>query len=82
MPDVEKLQASVQSLLDSMRSYVETACNMAWSPSDGLLPIVRRAVLRRQFDSLDGIAHLVGEKRGYAAGPLLRPSCEEFIWIK
>lgn len=82
MPDVEALQKSVQSVLDSMRSYVETASDLAWTPSDGFLPVVRRAILRRQFDSLNVISHLVAEKKGYASAPLLRPACEELIWIK
>jgi len=82
MPDVEGLQKSVQSVLDSMRSYVEAASDLIWSPSDGFLPIVHRAILRRQFDSLEAISHLVAEGKGYAAAPLLRPACEEFIWVK
>lgn len=82
MPDVEALQNNVQEVLDSMRSFVETASDLPWSPSDGFLPIVRRAILRRQFDSLEAISHLVAEQKGYAAGPLLRPACEELIWIK
>jgi len=82
MPDVEALQNNVQGVLDSMRSFVETASDLPWNPSDGFLPIVRRAILRRQFDSLEAISHLVAEKKGYAAGPLLRPACEELIWIK
>src|ERR1700687_323014 len=82
MPDIDDLQTNVALVLQSMRSFVETASDMAWSASDGFLPIIRRAILRRQFDSLEGIAHLVAEKRGYAAAPLLRPACEELIWIK
>lgn len=82
MPDVEALQNNVQSVLESMRSFVETASDLAWSLSDGFLPIVRRAILRRQFDSLEAISLLVAEKKGYAAGPLLRPACEELIWVK
>lgn len=82
MPDVETLQKDVQSVLDSMRSFVEAGSDLAWSPSDGVLPIVRRAILRRQFDSLEAISRLVAEEKGYAAALLLRPACEEFIWIK
>lgn len=82
MLDIEDLQTNVQAILESMRSFVEAASDMSWHPSDGFLAIVRRAALRRQFDSLEAIAYLVSDKKGYAAAPLLRPACEEFIWIK
>ena len=74
MSDVEALQANVQSVLTLMQPIVERASKLAWSPSDGYLPILRRAVLVRQYDGLESIAHLVGAERGYAAVPLLRPS--------
>ena len=81
-PDIEGLQANVRSILDSMRPFMESASDLPWTPSDGFLPVIRRATMRRQFDSLEGIADLVAEKRGYTAAPLVRPACEEFIWIK
>ena len=62
MEDVEALQNSVQSVLDSVRTFVESASDLVWSPSDGFLLIMRRAILRRQFDSLEVISHLVAEK--------------------
>lgn len=46
-----------------------------------LVCLDRRAILRRQFDSLEVISQLVAEKKGYAACPLLRPACEELMWI-
>ena len=82
MPKLDDLQKDVHLILDSMRSFVEAASDLTWSPCDGFLPIIRRAVLRKQFDSLDVVSHLVAQKRGYAAATLLRPSCEELIWIK
>jgi hypothetical protein len=82
LPSVEELQANVQSVLNLMRPLVEAASDLAWSPLDGILPVVRRAMLVRQFDSLEAIAHLIGAQKGYAAAPLLRPACEEVIWIK
>ena len=82
MASVERLQEDVHSILDTMRGFVEKASDFGWTPRDGILPVIRRAVLRRQFESLDVVAQLVAEKRGYAAAPLIRPSCEELIWIK
>lgn len=78
---VSVLRDDVQSALDAMRPFVEAASDLAPMEVKGFLPVVRRAVLRRQFDSLEAISHLVDSERGYAAPPLLRPSCEELIWI-
>lgn len=72
----------MQLFLESTRGFVEAASQLAWHPSDGFLPVIQRAILRRQFDSLQVVVELVEEERGYAAPPLLRPSCEELIWIK
>lgn len=80
-PNVGLLQEDVQTALDAMRPFVESASDIAPGEFQGFLSVVRRAVLRRQFDSLEAISHLVGEGRGYAAPPLLRPICEELIWI-
>ena len=82
MPNVDHLQRDVRVVLDSLRSMVETASDLTWSPSDGFLPIVYRSIFRRQFESLDVISHLVASEKGYAAPPLLRPCCEELIWVK
>lgn len=82
MAQVDDLQKDVQQILDSMRTYVEESSDVSWTGKDGLLTIVRRSILRRQFDSLEVISHLVKEGKGFAAGPLLRPACEEFIWTK
>ena len=82
MAKVDDLQRDVQVILDLMRAYVERASDLAWTTSDGLLPILLRAILRRQYESLQAISRLVTEEMGFAAGPLLRPACEEFIWTK
>ena len=75
------LREDVQTALDAMRPFVEAASDISPGEFQGFLSVARRAVLRRQFDSLEAISHLVGEGRGYAAPPLLRPICEELIWI-
>ena len=82
MTQVDDLQKNVQQILDSMRTFVEKSCDLSWKLSDGFLVLVLRSILRRQFDSLEVISHLVKEGKGFAAGPLLRPACEELIWMK
>ncbi len=79
--NVGVLQEDVQSALDAMRPFVEAASDIAPSEFQGFLCVVRRAVLRRQFDSLEAISHLVAAGRGHAAPPLLRATCEELIWV-
>ncbi len=80
--DVQALQQEVQQFLDIVGEDVEARNTMSWVPSDGYLPVVFRAILRRQFEGLQVISDLVASGHGFAAGPLLRPSCEEFIWAK
>ena len=82
MLQVDNLQRNVQIILESMRGCVTTTSDLSWTPSEGFLTIIQRSILRRQFDSLEVISHLVSEGKGYAAGPLLRPACEELIWTK
>ena len=82
MLQVDNLQTNVQTILESMRGCIATASDLSWNPSEGFLTIIQRSVLRRQFDSLEVISDLVSERKGYAAGPLLRPACEELIWTK
>jgi hypothetical protein len=43
---------------------------------------LRRSILRRQLDCLEVAVDLVESQRGYAAVPLLRPSCEELLWLR
>ena len=39
-------------------------------------------MLRRQFDALEAIVNLVGRGEAHSSAPLLRPACEEFLWVK
>ena len=80
MLQVDNLQKNVQIILESMQGCVATTSDLSWNPSEGFLTIIQRSILRRQFDSLEVISHLVSEGKGYAVGPLLRPACEELIW--
>ena len=80
--DVTALQKEVKQFLDIIEAYMETNSEIQWKPQDRYLPIVFRAVIRRQFDRLQAISKVVDVGIGYASGPLLRPACEEFIWIR
>jgi hypothetical protein len=41
-----------------------------------------RSILRKQFESLEAIAKLSSEKQGHISVSLLRPMCEELIWLE
>ena len=83
MSNITDLQQDVQSFLDLMRPLVERFSKFSWQPSGSfVVPLLARSILRRQFDSLGIITYLVAQGNGFAAPPLLRPSCEEFIWSK
>ena len=77
---IQDLQMDVQSILDEMKRPVERLRRVSLPTEDGLLPIVMRSVVCRQFDSLSVISKLVADGMGYATGAMLRPSCEERIW--
>lgn len=79
MTSLDRLQDAVQQALDSVRKSIEGLTSM--DSSDGIFPIYTRAILGRQFESLDTIVYLVRSGQGHAAPPLLRPSCEEYIWL-
>lgn len=38
--------------------------------------------MRRQYDALESIVDSIERGQGHSAVPLLRPACEEFLWIK
>jgi len=68
-------------MLESMRTFVETASDIPWRPSDGFLAIVYRTALHRQFDSLEAIAHLViTPQRIGAFGQVPIITAEELAW--
>ena len=79
--DIHAMRKEVQQFLDIIKADVESNSNLSWKPSDGFLPVVFRAILRRQFECLQMICQLV-EQNGFTAAPLLRPACEELIWVK
>lgn len=46
------------------------------------MPLVRSALLRRQYECLSVAVELVNVGHGFAAVGLLRPACEEMLWAK
>lgn len=61
---------------------MEAVKSLSWNTGDSPVPIVRRAMLVRQYDSLVAITWMVKRHLGYATVPLLRPACEELLWAK
>jgi hypothetical protein len=82
MPDVEALAEAVDEILTETSDLVDIVSEIDMQSDDGLLAIVLRGVIRRQYDSLEAIQDLAKRKRGYAATPLLRPACEELIYLR
>ena len=82
MAQVDRKQKDVQVILDSLRSYIDQISQFPWDPSDGVLTIVFRSTLRRQFEALEVSSYLIANRKGFSVAQLLRPACEEFIWSK
>ncbi len=47
-----------------------------------MVPVIFRAVLKRQYEGLSTFVEMSISERDYSAVSLLRPACEELIWIK
>lgn len=78
----EELRSAVTDTLDALRGLIDETSALTWAPKDGVLPLVRSAILRRQYECLSVAADLVDKSQGFAAVALLRAACEEFIWAK
>ena len=81
MPLVKRVSA-VTNLLSAFGPIVDFHSKLEWSRDDGTLPLLRVAVLRRQYECLSVAASLVESAQGYAAVGMLRAACEEYMWIK
>ena len=80
---IEHLRNDISIILEEIRPFIESAARFHWNPSTmGYLPLIRRAMLCRQYECFECILQLVEHSRGYAGVPLLRPACEELIWAK
>lgn len=89
MEDLHILRSDVEQVLNLSRTYVERRDEMECEPDPGdsrtfssFFEASLRALLLKQLESLEVILDLVGRNKGAVAGPLLRPACEEFIWIR
>lgn len=89
MEDLDALRGDVERALNLTRAYIGRTDEMEWRPDLGnyrtfsaVFAAMLRGLLLKQFESLEVILDLVGRNKGAVAGPLLRPACEEFIWVK
>ena len=80
MGKVEELAKSANNLVNAVSPAVEIISKYEWTDQK-FLPLIHRAVIRRQFDSLSATIALTKSNLGFAAACLVRPSCEEFIWL-
>ncbi|MDR7377431.1 hypothetical protein J2X19_002110 [Rhodoferax ferrireducens] len=78
----EELRTAVADTLSAVEDVVAVASKIAWKQSDGFMPLIRSAILRRQYECLSVAVDLVDKGQGFAAVSLLRPACEEFLWAK
>lgn len=76
------LRLAVKDVVDALARFVEKSSHLEWTPKDGALILITRSVIRRQWESLSIVGELVDKSQGFVAVGLLRPACEEFLWIK
>jgi hypothetical protein len=80
--DVSELRNAVKEFLLVTTPITDHISHLEWKESDGMVPVIFRAVLKRQCESLSSIVEMSGTEKGYSAVSLLRPACEELIWIR
>src|SRR5260370_37281965 len=80
--DVSELQKAVKEFLLVTKPIADHISYIAWKESDGCVPFIFRGVLERQCESISSIVEMSGTERGYSVVSLLRPACEELIWIR
>jgi hypothetical protein len=64
------------------KPVIDSISILEWKTSMGFWTVLCRCVLRRQYDALESIVQSVERGQGHSTVPLLRPACEEFLWIK
>ena len=79
---ISEMRAGIQKLIDLMAPWIEKISVIGWREADGAFPLIVRAILRRQHEFLSAVVDITGGNRGYVAVTLLRPACEELIWLK
>jgi hypothetical protein len=84
MSGIKLYSDTARSLVQETKATVLAASVAPWDPADGTkghFDLMLRAILRKQFDALNAIIDMTDRGVGYAAVPLLRPACEELIWV-
>src|SRR5580704_10649495 len=84
-PEKEHLRTGVNHLLKVSREFIEGASVYEWQEGEAdevQRQLILRSILRKQFESLDAIAKLSSQKQGHISVSLLRPMCEELIWLE
>jgi hypothetical protein len=82
MTDLNNMIDRTRALLEVMSPWMPYVSALPWDGTHGYLPIIRRGSLVRQFECLEVALDLVQNRCGYAAVPLLRPACEELLWLR
>jgi hypothetical protein len=82
MNQIDDPRENISQLLNVFRPIIDDLSKVVWKPSDGFWSLLCCCVLRRQFDALEAIVNLTHRREGHSSVPLLRPACEEFLWIK
>lgn len=79
--DLAALEAG-KGFIRLCKPVVDSISTLEWKTSMGFWTILCRCVMRRQYDALESIVDSVERGQGHSAVPLLRPACEEFLWVK
>jgi hypothetical protein len=81
LADTRAVIDNARSMLEQSRPVVDSISELPWRLETGYWPILLRCILRRQYDAMETI---IGLARGqsHSATPLLRPACEEYLWLK
>ncbi|MDQ2866834.1 MAG: DUF5677 domain-containing protein [Verrucomicrobiota bacterium] len=82
MDDRTALLSATRKLLVAISKWKDSVSILSWNGSDGYFPILRRSILCRQIDSLGASVDLVASHKGFVGVSLLRPACEELMWLR
>lgn len=81
-PNINVYRGAVRDTLQALDPWVHASSQIAWTPDQGVLPLVRSSVIKRQHECLTIAVDLVDRGQGFAAVGFLRPACEEYLWAK
>jgi hypothetical protein len=80
--NLKNLRRDIAVYLLESQSVTIAARTGPWPSSEGLLGVLHRTILLRQWDNLNAITCLIHYDLGHISGALLRAAYEELIWIK